>query len=107
MSLREQLESKNCFKIFKIPEWNTGEAEYSLRSLTSDDAVLIQKRPDENGIHFGARAFSLLFGNSVGDRVYGDSDEEIAAILKTIPLVAIQRVVTCGMEFNQDAIKKN
>ena len=109
MSLREQLENKNCFKIFKIAEWNTGDAEYSLRSLTSDEMAKLAIIADssEDQLSKGARMFSVLFGNSVGNRAYDDSDADLALIRKNIPLLVIGRVVVAGMEFNADSIKKN
>jgi len=108
MELREKLKNKACYKPFVVPEWDTGGAEYTLRSLSSDEmAQLSDLGEGLENFSKGVKMFSLLFGNSVGERVYGDSDEDLKEIRSNIPLLVISRVVVAGMEFNADNIKKN
>ncbi len=110
MELREQLAGKSCFKLFVVPEWDTGGAEYSLRSLSSDEMAslsTLDETSESNNFDKGAKMFSLLFGNSVGKRVYGYSDDDLKEIRSNIPLLVISRVVVAGMEFNADNLKKN
>lgn len=108
-NLREQISGKNCFKPFVIPEWHTGGAEYTLRGVSPDELIALQKMTEDKGdaILSGCKMFSVLFGNSIGERVYDDSDKDIEEIRTKIPILVIGRVVAAGFEFANEAIKKN
>ena len=110
MTLRDKLKKSNCFQPFAIPEWDTGGEQYSLRSLSPNEFIQLReaaKDAPEDGFDGLTKPFALLFGDSAGNRVYGDSEEDFKEIAEKIPLIALKRVVEAGTLFNRDEAKKN
>lgn len=110
MAAKDRYKNKSCFIPFVIPEWHTDE-KYTLRSFTPDEQADIQTRYEkfkasETGDpDFMPLVFSRAFGDEGGNRVFEDSDLE--EIRQNIPQLVINRVAKAGLEFSNDAIKKN
>ncbi len=117
MAARDKLKKKQCFTPFSVEGWDTGGEALTLRALTVDEQTEIAaSRPvplevtEENRAQareaYSLKIFSLLLGDSAGNRVY-ESEEDFAEIKKNIPALVILRVVKEGMAYNADETKKN
>ncbi len=94
---------------YSLPEWGLGDDKITLRALTFTELETLKKFSDEGG---DARrgvsaAFALIVGDSIGNRIYADTDSDYDEIQKSIPQRVLSKVVQDGIEFTNDSQKKS
>ncbi len=105
MALRDKLKKRNCFQKFSIPEWDTGGEVVTIRSMNDSELESLTElaeaeKTKETARRFGYLACAAFLGDSAGNRVYEDTEEDLNELRANIPLVVVRRVVEAGMAYN-------
>ncbi len=118
MALRDNLKKrKQCFRPITIPEWDAGEVvtirattvqEQELLSALEVDESLPEKDKEIAGKKRTYCTFAVCFGDSKGERVYADfEDETLKEIAENIPLRVIIQIIKESGDFTNEITKKN